>query len=258
MLTFDTKTTRLLDLAYQGADFTQRRRANFDALDPRPGETVLDIGCGNGMLTTELARAVGESGKVIGLDPSEDMLASARDRCDAFDWIELQTGSVAKIPLEDASVDKAVSIQVFEYLDDVPGAVAEARRVLKPGGRLVIGDMHFDSLIWHSDDPNRMADICTFWDNHLVNRALPATLPAELARQGFSHVTCTPLTVCDTTLRPDGLAQMVLVLMENYVVAKKHLTADEAAAWSAEQYQLARDQRFFFSITHFVTSGIKT
>ena len=59
MLKFDGEVTRILDNAYQGADLTRRRQASFDALQPSPGETILDIGCGNGMLTVELARAVG-------------------------------------------------------------------------------------------------------------------------------------------------------------------------------------------------------
>ena len=71
MLKFDAETTKILDDAYQGADITRRRQASFDALTPIPGETIIDIGCGNGLLTGELARAVGPKGRVIGIDPSE-------------------------------------------------------------------------------------------------------------------------------------------------------------------------------------------
>ncbi|WP_082643624.1 methyltransferase domain-containing protein [Ruegeria denitrificans] len=77
MLKFDAETTRLLEIAYQGAELTRRRQASFDALRPAPGETILDVGCGNGMLTAELARAVGSDGYVIGIDPSADMTGGA-------------------------------------------------------------------------------------------------------------------------------------------------------------------------------------
>ena len=70
MLNFDSETTRFLQIAYSGADFAKRRQASFDAINPGPGETVLDIGCGNGMLSVELARAVGPNGAVLGIDPS--------------------------------------------------------------------------------------------------------------------------------------------------------------------------------------------
>lgn len=75
MLQFDETTTKLLEIAYQGGDVTRRRRMAFDALHLSDGDTVVDIGCGNGLLTEEIARAIGQSGHVIGVDPSADMRA---------------------------------------------------------------------------------------------------------------------------------------------------------------------------------------
>ncbi|MEM6891447.1 MAG: methyltransferase domain-containing protein [Pseudomonadota bacterium] len=155
MLEFDSETTRLLDSVYQGADVTRRRQGSFDALGPGPGETIVDVGCGNGLLTLELARAVGRSGRVIGVDPSEDMLQSAQERCQGQSCVEFAAGSADSLPISSNAIDKAVSVQVFEYLEDIPSALSEIHRVLKPGGALVIGDIHFDSLIWHSDAPDR-------------------------------------------------------------------------------------------------------
>jgi ubiquinone/menaquinone biosynthesis C-methylase UbiE len=146
MLEFDAHTARLLDTGYQGADVIRRRRGSFDALGPRPGETIVDIGCGNGLLTAELARGVGADGWVFGVDPSSDMRQSAIERCKGFEWVEIIEGSAGNLPLAPETVDKAVSVQVFEYLDDLSGAVEDAHRVLRPGGKLVIGDIHFDSL----------------------------------------------------------------------------------------------------------------
>ena len=82
MLRFDHGTARLLDDAYQGADIRRRRRVSFDLLDPQGGDRVLDLGCGNGLLTMELSRRVGDTGHVFGIDPSPDMLASAHQNCD--------------------------------------------------------------------------------------------------------------------------------------------------------------------------------
>ena len=92
MLKFDAETAKLLDIAYQGADITRRRQATFDALKPAPGETILDIGCGNGLLTAELARAVGPSGRIIGIDPSSDMMVAAKERCGDYECVELRAG----------------------------------------------------------------------------------------------------------------------------------------------------------------------
>lgn len=69
MLKFDDATTRLLEIAYQGGDVSRRRRMAFDALHLCDGESVIDIGCGNGLLTQEIARAVGATGQAIGIEP---------------------------------------------------------------------------------------------------------------------------------------------------------------------------------------------
>lgn len=257
MLEFDAETARLLDSVYQGADVTRRRQGSFDALSPAPGETIVDIGCGNGLLTVELARAVGSNGRILGIDPSNDMRRSALDRCRDHDWVEVMEGSADSLPISSNSIDKAVSVQVFEYLKDIPAAVAEARRILKPGGRLVVGDIHFDSLVWHSDDPARMARMVDAWDQHFVERRVPALLPPVLTEAGFAVEQVSPVTICDTQLKPDGLANMMIILMKGFAETKGLLPAEDAQAWAQEQRSLAESGRFFFSLTHFVVSAQK-
>jgi SAM-dependent methyltransferase len=246
-----------LDTVYQGADVTRRRQASFDALRPGPGETIVDIGSGNGLLTAELARAVGPKGRVIGVDPSSDMRQSAIERCQDFNWVEIVEGTDSKLPVRSGAVDKAVSVQVFEYLNDIPGAVNEAHRALKPGGRLVVGDIHFDSLVWFSNFPERMASMVAAWDNHFVERTVPALLPPILKKAGFEVESISPITICDHHLKPDGLANMMMILMEGYAVSNGHMTQEEAGEWADEQRKLAEAGSFFFSVTHFVVSARK-
>ena len=257
LLKFDAETTRILDIAYQGADITRRRRASFDAIRPSGGDAILDLGCGNGLLTAELARAVGHSGRVIGVDPSADMLKSARERCREFDWVAFRDGAANPLPVDSASIDKAVSLQVFEYLDDLPAASAELFRALRPGGIVAIGDMHFDTLVWHSDDTARMADMIASWDHHLVERCVPAILPPVLRNAGFVVDEVVALPFTDHILRPDGLANVMLHLMQAYAVQNEHMSAVDAAAWAQEQHELAAQGRFFFSLTHFVVIARK-
>ena len=257
MLKFDSETTKLLDIAYQGADVTRRRRLSFDALDPKPGETILDLGSGNGLLSAELARAVGSKGRVIGVDPSTDMTAAARARCDEFDWVDFREGSAYSLPLDDNSVDKAVSVQVFEYLEDIPKAVQEAFRVLASGGRLVVSDIHFDSLVWFTDDKARMDRMITAWDDHFVEREVPAILPPILRQVGFEVEAVNSVTLTDFDLKPDGLAMMMMRLMENFAIQTKLMPEDEAIAWRAEQEMLAAEGRFFFSVAQFAVTARK-
>lgn len=258
MLQFDDKTAALLETAYQGADFRRRRRASFDALAPRPGQRIADIGCGNGWLTLELALAVGETGQVIGVDPSADMLALARQRTTGMPQVRLVEGPAESLPLEDGSLDGALSVQVFEYLPETAGALAGIRRALRSGGRLVIGDMHFGTLAWHSDDPARMARMIESWNAHVADVASAASLVPAIRDAGFEVTGVRPVTTVDTDLRPDGLARMMLILMESYAVSQGHVPADEARAWAEEQEALAREGRFFHTLTHFVISARRT
>ncbi|MCE8525881.1 methyltransferase domain-containing protein [Ruegeria pomeroyi] len=257
MLQFDEDTARVLEDAYQGADVTRRRCASFDALSPSPGDRLLDLGCGNGLLTLDLSRAVGDTGHVLGLDPSPDMLDLARARCTDRGNVTFLEGHAEALPCDENSLDGAVSLQVFEYFHDMRPPLAELFRALKPGGRLVIGDMHFDTLTWHSDQPERMAEMCRIWDRHLACRDVPARLPALLAEVGFRTVSTTPLAFCDTQLRPDGLAATMIRLMTAYAIQTDAMPEPEARSWAQEQQELARAGRFFFSLTHFVCQARK-
>ncbi|NVK13579.1 MAG: methyltransferase domain-containing protein [Rhodobacteraceae bacterium] len=255
MLQFDEDTTRVLEDGYQGGDITRRRRASFDALAPLPGDRILDLGCGNGLLTLELARAVGPQGHVTGLDASPDMLAAARQRLQGRANTTLTESDAATLPFEAESFDKAVSVQVFEYITSRRPVLRAVHRVLQPNGRLVVGDIHFDTFAWHSDNRARMQRFLDIWDNHLADRTVPARLPEELRDSGFEMVSMRPVTICDTDLRPDGLAAVMIRLIRAFAVQTGATDEDDAAAWAQEQEELAAEGRFFFSLTHFVCTA---
>lgn len=122
--------------------------ALVEVLAPRPGEAVLDVGCGTGAATRAAALAVGSAGRVVGLDLNVGMLEVARgiDSADGagdphdpapapIEWIE---ASVVAMPLADRSFDVVVSAQVLQFVPEVDATAAEIRRVLKPGGRVAV------------------------------------------------------------------------------------------------------------------------
>ena len=100
--------------------------------------TVGDLGCGTGALLTELSPFVS---RVIGVDASDEMLASARERAVGLTNVELHQGTLEALPLRDESLDAAVLMLVLHHVPAPVDALAEAHRVLKPGGRLLIVDM---------------------------------------------------------------------------------------------------------------------
>ena len=257
MLKFDKQTTKLLEIAYKGGDVTRRRRMAFDALHLSEGDTVVDIGCGNGLLTEEIARAVGTTGVVIGVDPSEDMRIPASTRCAAFPSVQIKHGLADALPLQDGCADKAVALQVLEYLPDISAAMREVSRVLRPGGRFVAVDTGCNTLDWFSENSERMRRIQKAWDHHYTEARVAALWPRLSRESGFAAIEVEPFTFCDVTLRPDGIAFMLMHLMSRYAKENGHVSAAETKAWFDEQVDLARDGRFFFSLTYYRMSAIK-
>ncbi len=181
------------------------------------------------------------------------MRKTAESRCQTEEHVRILDAAAEAIPLADGDVDKAVSVQVFEYLSDLDGPLAELHRVIRPGGRVVISDMHWDTLVWRSDDPGRMGRMLAGWDGHLADRVVPETLPERLAKAGFHDIRSVPVTFSDLLPRPDGIARMLIILMTGYARQNALLPEADIDAWQAEQEVLAETGRFFFSITHFVT-----
>jgi SAM-dependent methyltransferase len=150
-------------------------------------ENVLDLGCGPGYLAAEIAERVGSSGSgsVLGVDPSRSMLAVAARR-DGAAAVQLVVGDGLGLPVTAGTFDAVTATQVYEYVPDMPAALAEVARVLRPGGRLLILDTDWDSLVWHSSDPARMRRVLTAWDEHLADPYLPRRLGRLLTDAGFA------------------------------------------------------------------------
>ena len=106
---------------------------------PRPGERVLDVACGTGIVARTASSAVGAHGRVVGLDLNEGMLAVARRVASALrPPIEWQQGDATALPFDDASFDMVFCQQGLQFVPDPSAAVREMRRMLAPGGRAAV------------------------------------------------------------------------------------------------------------------------
>jgi ArsR family transcriptional regulator len=103
-----------------------------------PTWAVADLGCGTGQTSAALAPYVA---RVIAVDESSAMLGAARKRLAGLDNVELRTGRLEDVPIEDAAVDVAVLSLVLHFVVDPAAVIAESARILRPGGRLLVVDM---------------------------------------------------------------------------------------------------------------------
>lgn len=109
----------------------------------RPGETVVDIGCGAGVDSILAARRVGPSGQVVGVDVTAEMVKKATDNAVAagVSNAEFHQGEADRLPVGDGAADVVISNGVFNLCIDKPKVLAEVYRVLRPGGRLQMADI---------------------------------------------------------------------------------------------------------------------
>ncbi len=256
-LQFDAEASRRTEATYVTSDVVEQRRRILDALDLRPGERVLDIGSGPGFLAVEMAAAVGRGGHVRGVDVSDDMLRMARARQVPPDSapVEFARGGAEQLPVPDGDADVAVSTQVLEYVPDVPRALAEIRRALRPGGRVLILDTDWDSIVWHSSDEERMQRVLTAWEEHLIDPHLPRTLRSALAAASFEVATPWVLPLLNVGYRPDTYSGGALEIMQAYLTGRDTIPADEVRAWADDLRSLGAG--YFFSLNRYIFCAAK-
>jgi len=157
--------------------------------DLRPGERVLDLGSGGGIDVLLSARRVGPQGFAYGVDMTEEMLALARRNATAAGAtnVAFLRGTIEAVPLPDASVDVVISNCVVNLSPDKPAVLAEAFRVLVPGGRLGISDVVAEDRLTSEQRVERGS-----WAGCIAGALSFAEYRTLLETAGFVDVSVTP------------------------------------------------------------------
>lgn len=158
----------------------------------KPGEVVLDLGSGGGIDVLLSARRVGPTGKVYGLDMTDDMLALAREnaRKAGVGNVTFLKGEIESIPLPDASVDVIISNCVINLSADKDKVIGEAFRVLKPGGRFAVSD-----VVTRGEIPEAVRKDAMLWVGCIAGALDERDFRTRLAAAGFEAVAIEPTRV---------------------------------------------------------------
>jgi arsenite methyltransferase len=159
-----------------------------------PGEIVLDLGSGGGIDVLLSARRVGPTGRAYGLDMTDEMLALAREnqRKAGVTNVEFLKGEIENVPLPDESVDVIISNCVINLSLDKDKVLAEAHRVLRPGGRFAVSDMVFQGDLSHV--PEQIMRSVEMWSGCVAGALEEQDYLAKLERAGFVDAEIVPTT----------------------------------------------------------------
>jgi ubiquinone/menaquinone biosynthesis C-methylase UbiE len=151
----------------------------------RPGETVLDLGSGAGFDAFLAARQVGSTGRVIGVDMTDAMLAKAREnaRKAGLANVEFREGKIEDLPVEDSSVDAIISNCVINLSPEKGRVYREAYRVLRPGGRLMVSDVVLERAL-----PRVVLESIDAYIGCVAGANLRADYLDTIAKAGFREV----------------------------------------------------------------------
>jgi arsenite methyltransferase len=194
----DPITTNLYDESQKGSLPADAVAASLGCGNPTalaqlsPGETVLDLGSGGGIDVLLSARRVGPTGKAYGLDMTDEMLALAREnqRKAGATNVEFLKGAIENIPLPNNSVDVIISNCVINLSGDKDRVLAEAFRVLKPGGRFAVSD-----VVVRGEVPADIRRNMELWAGCVAGALEENEYREKLTRAGFSSITVEPTRI---------------------------------------------------------------
>jgi len=250
-LQFDEEAAKRLLAAYVTPDVVAQREHFLRALGPRLGERVLDVGSGPGLLAAAIAETVGPSGRVCGVDVSDPLLAAARAQSARWPWVDLRHADATQLPFTDREFDAVVSTQVLEYVRDVDRALAEMHRVVRPGGRVLILDTDWDSIVWLSSSRERMDRVLAAWEQHAADCHLPRTLARRLSRVGFQVESQQVVPLFNPGYDPNSYSGHLIDFIAAFVVTRG-IDKDEADRWARDLRQYGERGDYFFSLNRYL------
>src|SRR5215813_13385733 len=234
------------------------KQHSFALLEVQPGVQLLDVGCGTGDDVQALAHLVGGTGHVMGIDSSETLIAEARKRTQAQQLpVEYRVGDAQRLDFAENTFDGCRAERVFVHLEHPQQALAEMVRVARPGGRIVVSDPDFGTLIVDTADRELTRKLENFPADHMARNGWIGRRLWALFHD--ANLTDIAITANAGVVTDYVVAVQVLRLREAAERAQEVgiVSAAEAAQWLGQLEEAGQTGRFFASLTHFCVSGRK-
>jgi ubiquinone/menaquinone biosynthesis C-methylase UbiE len=246
---------RFMDEAQKPPAIQMSKQLILERVALVPGEAVLDVGCGPGTDVFDMVELVGPSGRLVGLDASEVMIAEARRRAKALHApISFEVGEVQALPFPNATFDVCRAERLLEHLPDAERALTEMVRVTRPGGRIVVFDFDWDTLIIDHPDKGTTRTIVLSYSDAIRNGWIGRQLPRLLKEQHLEVLSIDPVQV----FVHYALAELFLGGHLALLQTNGTLSAHKARQWW--EYLQRADERgtLLISFTAFIVVGAKS
>lgn len=244
----DMVNVAFLDRIEETAGAAELRAESYRLLGLRPEQSVVDVGSGAGHAAAELV-ALGLN--VIGVDPEADALETARERAPGATF---HAGTSEDLPLAKASVDGYRAARLFHLLADPGPTLAEARRVLRPGGRIVLVDQDYGFLALDASDQDLTDVVLLGLESASASPRAGRGLRNLLVDHGFRDVEVVVRTEAVTDYRQ--LAAPLEAAAEA-AVKSSLITTDDASDWLADQADRGRSGHFLAACPTFLTAATR-
>jgi ubiquinone/menaquinone biosynthesis C-methylase UbiE len=246
---------RFMDEAQKPSAIQASKRLILERIALAPGMAVLEVGCGPGTDVFDMVELVGPTGRLVGLDASEVMLAEARRRAKKFDVpITFEVGDVEALPFPDGTFDVCRAERVLEHLPDAERALTEMVRVTRPGGRIVVFDFDWDTLIIDHPDKETTRTFVLSYSDAIRNGWIGRQLPRLFKEQRLEGISIDPVQVfVHYALAELAFGSHLALLQTNGM-----LDAGRAQQWW--EYLQDADKRgtLLISFTAFIVVGAKS
>jgi len=236
----------LLDRIEARAGAAELRAESYRLLGLKRGATCVDVGCGAGHAVAELAK---KGLKLTGVDADAEAIAAARDRVPGAMFHVARSDD---LPLEDESMDGYRAIRLFHLLEDAIPTVVEARRVIRPGGRIVLGGQDYGFLLIDSSDQDLTDVVLLGLESRSVSPRAARSLRDLLLDAGFHDV---DVVVRTEVVTDHAVMAKQLEMAAAAAVEKALITENDARDWLAEQAGRGRRDRFLAALPTVLVGG---
>lgn len=246
---------RFLDEASADESFQAYKQHSFTLLDLRPGQRILEIGCGTGEDARAMAQRVVPGGCVVAMDGSKQMLAVAQQRAEGCALpVEFQLADVHRLPFADDSFDASRADRMFMHLESPAQALSEMMRVTRPGGRVLVYEVDFETITLDHPQRPQTRTIVNTWCDGFRNGWLGRHIPALFREAGLTDVHITPATLW---MRYPLAMQLIGPATVERACAAGLLSSEEGADWLRQLQQRYEAGLLFCTLTGFLVVGRK-